>query len=81
MKSWQPITNGGKFYAQFQGNYVMHEDSRGQYVTYRSLTGARKAAGRLNRLMLLGAKTLTQEAHLNGDTSDVRLVTLFGDRR
>ena len=54
MKIWQPISNGGKFYIQFAGHesgprgYILHEDSRGRRIQYRSIENARKAADQLN---------------------------------
>ena len=54
MKIWRPISNGGKFYIQFAGHgsgprsYILHEDSRGRRIQYRSIENARKAADQLN---------------------------------
>lgn len=37
MKSWKPISNGGRFYVQWSGSYVMHEDLRvDRFSTARS---------------------------------------------
>ena len=56
MKIWQPISNGGKFYIQFAG-HILHEDSRGRRIQYRSIENARKAADQLNIQAILKAAT------------------------
>ena len=89
MKSWQPISNGGKFYVQLTGARTLHEDSRGRPIHYRSIEGARKAADELNRAMsqaaaILSAAILSRRAHsakraidrIDGDTTDNRLENL-----
>ena len=92
MKTWQPISNGGRFFVQFAG-HILHEDSRGRRIQYRSIKNAQKAANQLNAQMSRDAWTLTKEAHeakrvidhINGDISDnrlenLRVVTLQKDR-
>ena len=84
MKTWQPISNGGKFYIQFTPGYALHEDLRGLPIHYRSIENARKAADELNELMRHDYLALVREAHasgryidrINGDTSDNRLANL-----
>jgi hypothetical protein len=79
MKSWQPISNGGKFFVQFAG-HIPHEDSRGRPVHYRSIENARKAADLLNLLARHNAQMLIAKARkanlvidrINGDTTDNR---------
>ena len=93
MKSWQPISNGGKFFVQFAG-HIPHEDSRGRRIHYRSIENARKAADLLNLLARHNAQMLIAKArkanlaidHINGDTTDnrlanLRVTTLTGDHR
>ena len=95
MKIWQPISNGGKFYVQFADHgpgprgYILHEDSQGRRIQYRSIENARKAAHQLNTQMSRDAWALTKAAHktgratdhINGDITDnrpenLRVVTL-----
>jgi len=61
VKSWQPISNGGKFFVQFAG-HILHEDSRGRPVHYRSIENARKAADLLNLLARHNAQMLIAKA-------------------
>jgi hypothetical protein len=61
VKSWQPISNGGKFFVQFAG-HILHEDSRGRPVHYRSIENARKAADLLNPLARHNAQMLIAKA-------------------
>ena len=70
MKSWQPISNGGKFYVQFNLGYIMHLDRRGRPIRYRSIENARKAADKLNQEMRRAALLLTQHAHNTGRAVD-----------
>ena len=93
MKSWQPISNGGKFFVQFAG-HILHEDSRGRRIHYRSIENARKAADLLNLLARHNAQMLIAKARkanlvidrINGGTADnrlanLRVTTLTGDHR
>jgi len=61
VKSWRPISNGGKFFVQFAG-HIPHEDSRGRPVHYRSIENARKAADLLNLLARHNAQMLIAKA-------------------
>ena len=80
MKSWQPISNGGKFFVQLTGANTLLEDSRGRPVHYRSIKNARKAADLLNSLAQHNAQILIAKArkanlaidHINGDSTDNR---------
>ena len=87
MKSWQPISNGGKFFVQLAGTYTLHEDSRGRRIRYRSIENARKAADLLYLLARHNAQMLIAKArkanlaaepgpavidHINGDSTDNR---------
>ena len=94
MKNWRAISNGGRFFVQFDdGSYTLHMDLRGRPIHYRSIDGAKKAADKLNQQMRRDAWTLIKDAHerhravdhLNGDVTDnrlenLRVVTLAGDR-
>jgi hypothetical protein len=86
MKSWRPISSGGKFFVQFAG-HIPHEDSRGRPVHYRSIENARKAADLLNLLARHNAQMLIAKArkaslaaepgpaaidHINGNSTDNR---------
>ena len=94
MKSWEPISNSGKFYIQLKPGYIMHEDRRGRRIQYRSVAGAQKAADKLNAQMWLSLVSLKYEArtnrkaidHINGDITDnrpenLRVVTLPENRK
>jgi hypothetical protein len=62
MKSWQPISNGGKFFVQLTGAHILHEDSWGRRIHYRSIENARKAADLLNLLARHNAQMLIARA-------------------
>ena len=59
MKSWQPIPND----ANFHHCRILHSNSQGRPIVYRSIQSAAKVANKLNQAVRRGALKLIEEAH------------------